>query len=691
MKTSNKYMMLAMGAVLALSSCSENSWNDHLDGFEVPPVDGTIGNEAYTLTPENYKTISTLAANVAIAKERGEEAALEAIGNNACFATDEEARRYIPALLADPDVDLPYYTLNNNSSVEVSYNVSSSLPQVVKDINSGVLTYTLDEADYQSVWGSSTDFIEAFAPSHLPGASVPGILADNLEPADGQYAVASYNYTNVEPDFGGTPVIPDQPAFELTSVLGSCTEGQNISVNGIVTAIDARGFILTDNSGSILCYQNSGFDPESVVIGSQVSITGEVSVYNRGLQLTLTDNWNVAGKQTYTYPAAKEVSGADMDAAVAGTENIHPELVTFVGKLSISGNYYNIAVDGAETAVGSLYMLPNMYKDALEDGATYSFTGYFMAVSGSGKYYNIVLVNATAPVTKALRRAAANGAVAETGLYKYSGGSWALAKDAFVLQPDTYKAMGLTYANLSGSQPDQYLPIYLKTNFPYAQSGDVKTVVYYYHTSDGNFYQARQYSFDGSGWNPVLGSSTSKFSKMDDNWQYNPSIEITLPYQRNTDPSYTYYMACVNWVLDNIVKPENPSATLTTATPLIDYRGNAEFYSGASAFYGNVDVRASSATGHVPEGVTWYDGLDDEAISLLMKKRFCLETMRGALETLHPDMQPVEGMEVTFTVNFTSYAPAITTETVVYTVSGKGQYKYKSCTWFKKGEDKGWE
>lgn len=47
-------------------------------------------------------------------------------------------------------------------------------------------------------------------------------------------------------------------------------------------------------------------------------------------------------------------------------------------------------------------------------------------------------------------------------------------------------------------------------------------------------------------------------------------------------------------------------------------------------------------------------------------------------------------MEVTYTINFTAYTGARSIETVVYTVTGKGQFKYKSSTWFANGEDAGW-
>ena len=65
--------------------------------------------------------------------------------------------------------------------------------------------------------------------------------------------------------------------------------------------------------------------------------------------------------------------------------------------------------------------------------------------------------------------------------------------------------------------------------------------------------------------------------------------------------------------------------------------------------------------------------------------------MRGSLESLHADVQPVPGMEMTYTINFTAYTGSAENVSLVYTVSAPGKFTYKSCTWFEDGEDAGWE
>lgn len=49
-------------------------------------------------------------------------------------------------------------------------------------------------------------------------------------------------------------------------------------------------------------------------------------------------------------------------------------------------------------------------------------------------------------------------------------------------------------------------------------------------------------------------------------------------------------------------------------------------------------------------------------------------------------------MEVTYTITFTAYETGgvAMERTAVFTVSGPGTFKYKSCTWFTDGEDADW-
>lgn len=704
MNISFKYTLLAAGFALVLSGCDENDWNDKLDGFDVPPSYSKVETVNYTLTAADYATIASNSTNKSLAQAAGEEAvaALAAIGTNGAFASEADARLYLPALLANSS--FPYFSMNNGSSVKVTYNLSTNQPEEVKAINAGVLSYTVSESDYQNAWGSEDDFIGAFAPAMTAASKLPSILREAYPDATaGQYAVVSYKEASTNPVFGNVGENPE-PEWEMSNVIATVAKNDVVEINGIVTAIDSRGFILSDASGSILCYQANGFDVNSVQLGSQLTLNGTVSSYNKGYQIAITsESYTVEGKdEAFTYPTPKTVTGADMDAAITRTDDAIAEYVTFTAKASVSGNYYNFIVDGATSSQGSGYMVPDNIRALISNGETYTICGYFSSISG-GKYYNVVIssvngetgfaASKSAPVHRA--PAAEVPAESKAAIYYFNGSSWSLPESAMVvLQPADYTAMGQSYGNLSGTLPQQLLPVYLAQKFPYAADDAAEIVVYKYYDGAATDFRATEFFKANGEWAQNTGATTDQFTKQNGNWAYNPSVIVTLPYARNTDPSYTYYMACVNWVFDNVTKKLYPDATPANGErpgpPFIDYRNNAEFYSGASAYYGNVDVRATTAKNNAPEGYDGYDGLSDDEIMLLIKKRFATESMPGALGILYPDAAPVEGMEVTYTINFTAYDGAAVETTIVYTVSGPGQFKYKSSTWIEEGQDADW-
>lgn len=690
MESTIKYMLLAFGAAAALSSCDENSWNDKLDGFEEPEVGVKVETVSYTLTSADYTRISSGSDYISYATEHGQTAELAAIGANGSFSSEQEALAYLPIFLADTSND--FFVMSDRSAVKLTYNVSSNLPDDVLAINGGVEQYTVTDGDYMSAWGSDDDYISGFAPMLPASRQLPGILKEAFPDAQsGDYVIVSYDEANENPIFG--EVGGGEDDWMPTDIIADLTLDESADIRGIVTAICNRGFILTDNTGSVLCYQASGFNVDDVAIGDRVEISATISAYGKGYQIAISSpaDYAVVGNSAYTYPEPQVYTGAMMDAAIQRTDNEYAQYVSFTGKASVT-NYVNFEVDGATASQGSGYQVPAFIKEKLTDGETYVVTGYFNSISG-GRYFNVVITDAV-PVTRASSlssRSAVNTVetTAKNAIYIYNGTSWSVPANTAVLQPADYEDMGQSYGNLSGTQPAELLPIYLKTNYPYAQADDAITVAYKYYDGSATAYRAVQFTYDGSDWTREMGQVTSQFVRQNGQWVFDPSVVITLPYSRNTDPSYTYYMACVNWVFDNVGK--GLGGTSLTSSPFIDYRGNAEFYSGASAYYGNVDVRAATAKNNAPEGYTGYDGLSDEEITLLVQKRFCLESMRGALESLHPDAAPVDGVEVTYSINFTAYTGAANEETLVYTVSAPGKFKYKNCTWFGNGEDEGWE
>lgn len=678
MNTIIKKSFLALGAIALLAGCDENDWNDKLDGFEVPEPGTSVETLNYTLTPADYTKISSSSLYTKFAASLGQEEQNKLIGATGSFSTEAEALQYIPKFLRDSTNT--FFALSNGSAVKVTYNVAENRDQSVLDINKHVEQITVAEDDYISAWESDDNYINAFSPATPASArTLGGILRAEFPDAEaGQYAVITYNWAEENPIFGQ----PEEeiPAFEATSVISTAAEGDDVEIKGYITAIDNRGFILTDNSGSILCYQASGFDVASVAIGNQITLNGTISSYGKGLQIAITsDSYVVEGSGAYTYPTPTVYTGEMIEEAVTRSTNELAEYVQFVGEASVNGNYYNFLVDGASKAQGSGYQVPQFIRDQITSGETYKITGYFASIS-SGKYFNVVITKVeSASASAPAHRAPVNEVTTEAknAIMIFDGSSWAFAEGVEVLQPADYTAMGQKYGNLSGTLPAELLPIYLKNNHPYAAAEDEIVVAYKYYDGATTSYQAAQYIYNGSEWVINAGETNSQFVKRNGYWIYDPSVVITLPESR-TEPSLTYYTAAVNWVFENISKPMG-GVSLNDG-PYMDVKyGNSEFYSGASFYYCNVDVRGANAKSKYPELYEQYT--DDEATEVI-KQRFVFETMPAVLAQLHSDAVPVDGMEVTYTINFTAYTGARTVETVVYTVTAPGTFEYKSCTWF---------
>lgn len=677
MKNRLLYSALIASSLVALSSCDPNDWNDKLDGFDGnrQPTDQQM--IAYTLTDADYANLAANSANVALA---GTELSkdLKAVGTQRYFTDKITARDYIPNFLSDPD--FAYFTLSDGSAINITYRVAGDVPQEV--VNFGAASeYTVSETDYQDAWGSEENYIAAFSPEVSAQKYVPSILDVEYGDAQkGDMVVVNYKQTQTEPNFGGSA--DPKPSYEMTSVLGSAAVGSTVDVKGLVTAICSRGFILADNSGALLVYYGSSFDASAYNVGDQVTVSGEISAFNSGLQINGSSaTVEVKGNQAYSYPTAKKYDGAAMDGYVADTDAKLAVFAQFTGTISISGNYYNFAVDGAETAVGSLYWATDAQKALFEDGKTYTVTGYFLSIS-SGKYVNFVptaAVEATATKSKrAFRAATAVSSESVSAVYAYDGSKWAASTSVNLLQASDYAAMGQSHPNLEA--PDEYLPTYLKVKFPYAKAGDTKLVAYKFYGNGKASLVCDEYTFKGTAWEKTNGvvEESAQFVRTGGKWMYDPNVEITLPGGKGVEISTKYYQACVDWVYENIDKPLG-STGLKDGNFYITSYGNNEYYCGTSAYQGNVDLRPAKAKEQYPAG---YEGMSDDEIAQLMKDRFCKEVLPGALSVLHPDAVPVAGLDVIYTINFAVYTGSTTTHTVRYKVVGQGKFEFIDCTWY---------
>lgn len=677
MKSNIKSLLIAGGAALALASCSENSWNDHyLDGFEGGYTPTDVQTVSYTLTDADYARVADNRFNKALAASEDVSNALAAVKTQHYLNASIPAEKYIPNLLKDSL--FKYFALSDGSAINLTYREASELPETMKALN-GVREYIVSDADYQIVYGSSTDYTPSFSPSHSASEFIPKVLADAYDDAEkGEYIVVNYNMSDTDPVFGDDPVGPT-PEFTMSDVLKpGLTSGDDVTVNGVVTAVCNAGVILTDNAGSILVY-GSGFPASDYAVGDQVIATGTLSSYKNCLQLPYDDNLQKVGSQSYTYPEPKVLTPEVLLAAGANTDPVLAVYGTMSGKLVVSGNYYNLMFGDREDVRGSLYNLPDAIKGQLHDGNSYTLRGYFTQTSTSGSFTNcnFVVTEVQSPSDARRRKHTRSVTVPSVNLnavYTFNGSRWeAAGSDIVVLNPSDYAGMGLTYGNFSGTQAQEFLPAFLRLKFPYAQADSEKYVVYKYYGSGSTTYACSQWIFDGSAWTDAITADgvrtvTNQFVRRDGEWKLDPSIELTLPAGRNQPLSTWFFQACVDWVRDNV--PDGAS--------YITSYGNNDYYTGASAYQGNIDLRPGSARNQS----STYDNMTDDEIVALEKERFEKEVCPGVLHVLYPDLAPVGDFEPTVTIHFYSYNGSSTTPgTIICKAVSRGVFEFVSCNW----------
>ena len=171
----------------------------------------------------------------------------------------------------------------------------------------------------------------------------------------------------------------------------AASAGTTVAVTGNVYALCKTGAVVGDATGFIY-YFNKNIADMKWNIGDKGTIKGAVSKYGGFNQFTNTAEVTYIGNEAITYPEAEELDGAALDAWFDAPAI---KYVKVKGTLSISGNYYNLNVEGTTKAVGSLVQ-PNddVLASDVTNNSKVTVVGFAMYTSGS-KYVNIVATSVT--------------------------------------------------------------------------------------------------------------------------------------------------------------------------------------------------------------------------------------------------------------------------------------------------------
>ena len=639
---------LMAGVALLGVGCQTDYFNEHyLPGYENGGAITDTKNFELVLSADDYAAIAKNSTNKAIAEEAGEEAtaALAAIGTNKYFANQDEAAAYVPAWL-----DASYPTYDNGSMALVTYTMALDVPEEVLLMNAAT-EYTLTEEDYMAIWGSEEEYASAVTPKTVNKLKNVLPIADDARA--GEYVVVTYNYSAEEPATE-EPNQPEKPAEGYTSVLGTAVLDDVVEVRGYISAVSTQGPILTDATGSIILYKAADL---GLAVGDEVAVNGTIRAYNCGFQFDYSKGDTTVektGTTTVTYPEALDITGAYADELLTTrVANEYAYYAKMTGTASISGNYYNFNIPGAETAVGSVYGATDEVKSWLADGMECTLYGYFFSISktsGAAKYINII-VTSVEPAASAQRLAMKVNSEKRYAYYKFNGTGYEAA-DIVAVQPADYRNMGQSYDNFTNPAQDNYLPLFLRETRPYAQSGDKVYLGYICRANSVNSWRVDEYVFDGE-WVKTIyfGEKQDQFRKAEGVWSVDRTLELDYTNTSSADTK-AFYQYCVNWVYDFKDVPmgaparDNAGEIISTDIVTIDGNkpagnywvsnyGNNEFYTGASAYYGNVDWRPSAVKGGFA-AAGMGDLSDDEILAKL--KENTAEVYAEVLHYMYPEM-----------------------------------------------------
>ncbi|MGN1246333.1 MAG: hypothetical protein ACI4UN_06835, partial [Muribaculaceae bacterium] len=199
MKKNLLYSILVGAAVASLASCDVNDWNDKLDGFDGNPAITESQAIEYTLTDADYANLAANSDNIAKAGNDLAKA-LKAVGTQHYFTNEISAKEYVPNFLSDPD--FAYFTLDNGSSIKLTFNVAAQLPAEITSF-AAAEEFTVDEAAYKIVWDDDEQYVEAFSPENPASKFIPGFLTEDFPDAkEGDMVVVNYKEADHEPVFG---------------------------------------------------------------------------------------------------------------------------------------------------------------------------------------------------------------------------------------------------------------------------------------------------------------------------------------------------------------------------------------------------------------------------------------------------------------------------------------------------------
>ncbi len=481
MKTINiKSYILGLVAMLLMFSCGD-PLKDEID--EINAARSVVKDVTYTLISDDYDTAD-------------EVCDCAGFGN---FSSEDDFKLGIPAVLSDV-----FLGLGKGSSAVVTFDFYRGNFEGISQYTSAT-KYELSPADYASV--SADAGVDGFLNnSSTASSNIPAILANNIaSPSEDDLVAVSYEYSELEyadasfvkivnEDFQSYVIgTDDLNAFQISD-----TEGE-------------QSWVLYSSSAGYQAARMSGFsggaNPNTDrLIFPQIDLTGYTS---STFKLNHVVNFLGDG-----------VLGTDL-AVMVSTD--------YDGVNAATATWTNLDLN--LWPVGNSYdRYDSQASLSAYDGQQIYISFYYKSTDSYSPQWRIIEVQVTNGVQVETDR--------RTDFYKYSSNAWRAESDGvYALSSMDYDAMGSPGVNnqfSSSDGPDDYLSIFLKNKYSFAQEEDEISVIYQYNSSSSGLgTRGDHYTFTNGEWLEYQSVIETTFGFGHDGLVWQP--DNTIKYNLGTD------------------------------------------------------------------------------------------------------------------------------------------------------------
>lgn len=545
-KVSMKKIGLFLCTILVAFSCQDYN-EDNFEGYEGFEKPKNVAKYETSLLED--ADLKVLVDALKATKDEDLTAKANKLNSSKTFSEELSASELIPYFLS-----AKYYTADVQSSATVTYRYDAGRDEVVDAILGDV--FTPSDNDFKKVW-SEKSYVNAFTPEKSPEENLPGILASNFPDATkNSYKTVQYDYSAEEAEVDSKVDFFIDENFEERGLNNNDYfdfEGwTNVDLKG------TRRWQAKEYSGNFYAqYSSNGSKSanDAWFITNQADLTNATDA---SFSFDITAGFYNA--DCLTILVSTNYDGKDIKAAtwkdITSNFTLPTEPATGYGKLSSAGTMSMKEYNGKKLHIAFHYE----GDDTSSPKRTTTF-----------QIDNIKMSEETIGLTVKNEKR-------QYATYSSNGEKWSKAPSYIItLQPEDYDAMGLSKGTLAKADAPKYLPTYLSLNYPYAQEGNDKVIVY--KTGNSSFY-ADRLTFNNGVWtvNSFVEVKTDQFvyAQLENKkaWIFDPTFIFTL---EKAD-----YQMLVDYAKDNLSKGNEG---------ILDNRGNAEFYYGFNAYYPNVTYR----------------------------------------------------------------------------------------------------